>query len=164
MAAFALTADTSDGRTQTLTAAHPGTAHVTMVAGRIMRTGVFTVADVTKAKSIELHVAPMLSTESDAARAAAKSEIALSQGIVAEPVASVDVTALEVSFGVVIIMNDGSKAIGGASKLTPSPAGLLKLETHHHDEIVTVSKQGAGKGTISASIGSATLSIPFSVK
>jgi hypothetical protein len=162
--AFALTSDMSDGRAQTLTAVHPGTAHVTMTAGPLTRVGVFTVADVTKATSIALHAAPMSATESDAARAAAKSEIALSQGIVADPVATVDVTGLDVSFAVVITMADGSKAIGGAAQLTPSPPGLVKLESHHHDEIVTVSKQATGKGTISATIGSATLSIPFSVK
>ncbi len=156
--AFALTSSRTDGQSETFTASHPGVAHVTITAGPVSRTAAFTVADVATTKSVALHALAPLSAPSD--------EIALSQDLSPDPVASVDVSSVDVSFAVVLTMADGSKAVGGAEKLTATPAGLVKLAARNHGELLVASvvRAAPGKGTISGTIGTATFTIPFSVK
>ena len=152
---FALTSSTTDGRSETFTASHPGVAHVMIAAGPITRSATFAVADVMQTKSIALHaLSPSSSMDAD---------IALSQDLSPDPVASVDVSVYG-SYGVVLTLADGSKAIGGADKITASPAGLVTLESQSQGEVLKLSSRGVGKGTLSATVGSATFTVPFSVK
>jgi hypothetical protein len=145
---------------QLLKATRPGTAHVRVVAGTATRDIALTAADPADVTAIELHALTVPpGPPQDKLDVEAEDNVAPD----ALATANVSVSYEKTEWAVLVRLKDGTTAIGGADQLSIIPAGLGKTGSVNGVVLAFSPQKNHVTGTVTGTIGAASLSIPLSI-